>query len=286
MAEPGAGAIHPTAVVDSGAEIGSGVRIGPYAVIGDRVRLGDGTEVGPHAVLEGTLEVGARCRIFAGAVIGFPPQDLKFHPDTPSGVRIGAETVIREYATIHRASVPDGWTVLGDGCYIMASSHIAHDCRVGNQVILTGYTGLTGFVEVGDRAVISGLAGIHQFVRIGTLAYVGGCSRLPQDVPPYFLVAGNPAEVRGVNVVGLRRAGVPAADRLELQRAFKLLYRTGHAPEAALARIRAELTPSPYIKQLVDFIASSKRGICAGRRGRQSFQTDDEPGDAPKGGYM
>ncbi|HEV8673397.1 MAG TPA: acyl-ACP--UDP-N-acetylglucosamine O-acyltransferase [Methylomirabilota bacterium] len=283
MADQGAPEIHPTAVVHPRTEVGAGVRIGPYAVIGERVRLGDGTEVGPHAVLEGTLEVGARCRIFAGAVIGLPPQDLKFHPDTPSGVRIGAETVIREYATIHRASVEDGWTVIGDGCYIMASSHIAHDCRVGNQVVLTGFTGLTGFVEVGDRAVISGLAGIHQFVRIGTLAFVGGCSRLPQDVPPYFLVEGNPAQVRAVNIVGLRRAGVPAADRLEIQRAYKLLYRSGHTPEKGLARIRAELTPSPYIKQLVEFIASSKRGICDGPRTGGPSEAESEPAAARKG---
>ncbi len=257
--------IHPTAVVHPKTELGLGIRIGPYAVIGEGVRLGDGVEIGPHAVLEGRCEIGSRCRIFAGAIIGFPPQDVKFKPGTPSGVRIGSDTIIREYATIHRASVEDGWTVVGDGCYIMASSHIAHDCRVGNGVVLTGYTGLTGWVEVGDRAVISGLAGIHQFVRIGTLAFVGGCSRLPQDVPPYFLVEGNPAHVRGVNIVGLRRAGLPAEARLELQRAYRILYRSGHTPEKALERIRAELAPSEYINHLVEFIATSKRGICRAR---------------------
>lgn len=254
--------IHPTAIVHAKAELGAGVRIGPYAIVGEDVRLGDGTEVGPHAVLEGRLEVGPRCRIFAGAVIGFPPQDLKYKAGTPSGVRIGADNVIREYATIHRSSLEEGWTVIGDGCFIMATSHIAHDCRVGNQVILTGFSGLTGFVEVGDRAVISGLTGVHQFVRIGTLAYVGGCSRLAQDVPPYFLVEGNPAQARGVNVVGLRRADVPAAARLELQRAFKILYRSGHTTAHAVERIRAELPPSEYIDRLVTFIAESKRGIC------------------------
>jgi UDP-N-acetylglucosamine acyltransferase len=257
--------IHPTAVVHPATELGLGVRIGPYAVLGEGVRVGDGTEIGPHAVLEGRCHIGPRCRVFAGAVIGFPPQDLKFQPRTPSGVRIGAECVIREYATIHRASVEDGWTVVGDGCYLMAASHIAHDCRVGNGVILTGYTGLTGWVEVGDRAVISGLVGIHQFVRIGTLAYVGGCTRLPQDVPPYFLVEGNPARVRGVNIVGLRRAGVPAAARLELQRAYKILYRSGQAIDKAVVRIRAEVPPSPYIDHLLEFIAASKRGICRPR---------------------
>jgi UDP-N-acetylglucosamine acyltransferase len=258
----GEGEIHPTAVIHPKVELGAGVRVGPYAVIGAGVRVGDGTQIGPHAVLEGLLEIGAQCQIFAGAIIGFPPQDLKFKPGTPSGVRIGSDTVIREYATIHRASVEDGWTVVGDGCFIMASSHIAHDCRVGNQVILTGFSGLTGWVQVEDRAVISGLTGVHQFVRIGTLAYVGGCSRLAQDVPPYLMVEGNPAEVRGVNVVGLRRAGVSAEARLELQRAYKILYRSGHAPVRALERIRAELAPSPEITHLVEFIEASKRGIC------------------------
>ncbi len=259
---PAGGEIHPTAIVHPKAQLGVGVRVGPYAIIGDEVQIGDGTEIGPHAVLDGRLLVGPRCRIFAGAIIGFPPQDLKYTEGTPSGVRLGADNVIREYATIHRSSVEDGWTTVGDACFIMASSHIAHDCRVGNQVVLTGFSGLTGFVEVGDRAIISGLTGVHQFVRIGTLAYVGGCSRLSQDVPPYLLVEGNPAEVRGVNVVGLRRAQVPAKCRLELQRAFRLLYRSGHSTARALELIRGELEPSEYISSLVEFIATSKRGIC------------------------
>lgn len=259
----GATEVHPTAVVHPDAELGAGVRIGPFAVVGDGVRLGDGTCVGPHAVLEGRLVVGPRCQIFAGAAVGFPPQDLKHRPGTPSGVRIGADCVIREYATVHRSSLEDGWTVVGDGCFLMASSHVAHDCRVGSHVILTGFSGLTGFVEVGDRAVVSGLTGVHQFVRIGTLAYVGGCSRLSQDVPPYVLVEGNPAVARGVNVVGLRRAGVPPEERLRLQRAFKILYRSGYAPRRALEVIRAEVEPSEHVGRLVEFIAASKRGICA-----------------------
>jgi UDP-N-acetylglucosamine acyltransferase len=254
--------IHPTAVVHPGARLGPGVRVGPFAVVGQGVCLGEDVEVGPHVVLEGALELGARCQIHAGAAIGLPPQDLKWKPGTPSGARIGEGTVVREYATIHRATTPNGWTVIGRDCYLMAQSHVAHDCQVGDRVILTGFTGLTGFVQVGDAAVISGLTGIHQFVRIGTLAFVGGCSRISQDVPPYFIVEGNPAAVRGVNIVGLRRAGVSAASRLNLQRAYKILYRSGHAPGAALDRIRADVEPSPEIEQLCDFIASSKRGIC------------------------
>jgi UDP-N-acetylglucosamine acyltransferase len=258
--------VHPTAVVHRGAALGAGVRIGPYAVVGDGVCLGEDVEVGPHAVLEGRCEVAPRVRIFAGAIIGFPPQDLKFKRGTPSGVRIGADTVVREYATIHRASVEDGWTTVGSGCYIMATSHIAHDCRVGDGVILTGFSGLTGWVEVGDRAIISGLTGIHQFGKIGTLAFVSGCSRLARDVPPYFVVEGNPAHARGLNTVGLRRAGVPPDARLLLGRAYRMLYGSGQKMSDALQRIRAELGPSPYIETLVDFVSGSKRGICRPRK--------------------
>jgi UDP-N-acetylglucosamine acyltransferase len=254
--------IHPTAVVHPGAQIGPGVRVGPFAVVGAGVGVGEDAEIGPHAVLEGPLEIGARCQIHVGAVIGLPPQDLKWKPGTPSGVRIGEGTVVREYSTIHRATTPDGWTVLGRDCYLMAQGHIAHDCQIGDRVIMTGYTVLTGFVQVGDRAVISGLTGIHQFVRIGTLAMVSGCSRISQDVPPYFIVEGNPAEARGVNIVGLRRAGVAADVRLNLQRAYKILYRSGRARGSALEQIRAEVEPSPEIEHLCHFIASTKRGIC------------------------
>jgi UDP-N-acetylglucosamine acyltransferase len=254
--------IHPTAVVDPTAQLGPGVRVGPFAVIGPGVCLGEDVEIGPHVVLEGPLELGARCQVYAGAAIGLPPQDLKWTRGTPSGVRIGEGTVVREYVTIHRATTPDGFTVVGRGCYLMAQSHIAHDCQVGDQVIMTGYSALTGFVQVGDRAVVSGMTGIHQFVRIGTLAMVSGCSRIPQDVPPYFIAEGNPVVVRGVNIVGLRRAEVPAAVRLNLQRAYKILYRSGLAPASALERIRSEVEPSAEMEHLCEFIASSKRGIC------------------------
>ena len=268
--------IHATAVVHPRAQLGPGVRIGPYAVVGEGVRLSADVEVGPHAVLEGWVEVGPRGHIFAGAVIGTPPQDLKFRPETPSGVKIGADAVIREFTTVHRASLEGAVTSIGDGCYLMAQSHVGHDCQLGDHVVLTSYTGLPGFIQVGDGAVISGLAGIHQFVRIGTLAFVGGCSRLPQDLPPYFLVEGNPALVRGVNIVGLRRAGVPAAARLLLQRAYKILYRSGHSPGRALERIRAELGPSEYLDRLVEFIASSKRGILPGPGRRTTGEVDGQ----------
>ena len=254
--------IHPTAVVHPETQLGKGVRVGPYAIVGEGVCLGDEVEIGPHSVLEGRLEVGARCRIFAGAAVGLPPQDLKWTPDIPSGVRIGEGTVVREYTTIHRATTPNGWTEIGKNCYLMAQGHVAHDCQIGDEVIMTGFAALTGFVQVGDRAVISGMTGIHQYVRIGTLAMVAGCSRVPQDVPPYFMVEGNPPSVRGVNIVGLRRAGVSSETRLNLQRAFKIIYRSSRTPTAAVAQIRTEIEASPEIEHLCEFIESSKRGIC------------------------
>ena len=254
--------VHPTAVVHPKAELASGTRVAPYAIVGDGVRVGRGTEIGAHVVLEGLVEIGERCRIFPGAVIGTPPQDLKYVEGIRSGVRIGDGNVIREYVTIHRSSLEEGWTEIGHGNFIMAGSHIAHDCKIGHGVIITNYAGLTGFVEVEDRAVISGLTGIHQFTRIGAVAYVGGCSKVVQDVPPYLIADGSPAQARGVNVVGLRRANVPAEIRQDLQRAFKILYRSGLSTPHALERIRAELPPSEQIAHLVGFIAASKRGIC------------------------
>lgn len=254
--------IHPTAVVHPKAELAPGTRVAPYAVIGEGARVGRGTEIGPHVVLEGLVEIGERCRIFPGAVIGTPPQDLKYVEGIRSGVRIGDANVIREHVTIHRSSLEEGWTEIGNGNFIMAGSHIAHDCKIGNGVIIINYAGLTGFVEVEDRAVISGLTGIHQFTRVGTLAYIGGCSKVVQDVPPYFIADGNPAQVRGVNVVGLRRANVPAEARQDLQRAFKILYRSGLNTTHALERIRAELPASEYTTRLAEFIAASRRGIC------------------------
>ena len=254
--------IHPTALVDPKAELASGVQIGPYAVIGEGARIGRATRIGPHVVIEGRVEIGERCEISAGVVVGTPPQDLKYQEGTLSGVRIGNENRIREYVTIHRASVEGSWTTIGDGNFIMAASHIAHDCRVGNGVVLVNYCGLSGFVEVEDRAVVGGLAGLHQFCRVGTMAYVGGYARVAQDIPPYFIAEGNPAEARAVNVVGLRRNDVPPEIRLDLQRAFKILYRSGLNRTQALERIKSQITMSDEVAHLIEFIESSKRGIC------------------------
>jgi UDP-N-acetylglucosamine acyltransferase len=261
----GASRIHPTAVVDPRAELGDGVVVGPYSVVGPQVVVGPGTEIGAHAVLEGRVRVGARCRIGHGAVVGGAPQDFRYREGIPVGVRIGDDTVVREYVTIHRATREGHDTVVGDHCLIMAMAHVAHDCLLGKHVIIINYAGLTGHVIVEDRATVGGLTGIHPFTRIGTYAYIGGCSKVPQDVPPFLMVSGNPAIARGVNLVGMRRGGIAAADRRQVQEAFKILYRSGLAPGAAVARLKTERGGHPLVARLVEFIEGSKRGILPGR---------------------
>lgn len=267
--------IHPTATVDLRARLGPGVRVGAYSVIGGEVVIEADAEIGHHAVLEGAVTVGARARIGHGSVLGGLPQDLKFKAGTRSGVRIGADTTIREYVTIHRATQAGGWTEIGEGCLLMAMSHVAHDCRLGQGVIVINYAGLTGHVQVGDRATIGGLTGVAPFRRIGRLAYIGGCSKITSDIPPYFLADGAPATARGVNVIGLRRGGMPAADRRLIQEAYRLLYRSGLAPARAVEAIRATLPETPALTHLVEFIDASRCGICAPARRRSGAP---EPG--------
>lgn len=256
--------IHPTAIVEPGAELGAGVVVGPYSLIGPSVTIGPGSEIGAHVVLEGRVRLGARCRIGHGALIGGVPQDFKFREGLPVGVSVGDDTVIREYVTVHRATHEGRDTRIGSRCLVMVSSHVAHDCVLGDEVIIINYAGLTGHVTVEDRATIGGLTGIHPFTRIGTYAYVGGCAKVTQDVPPFVMVDGVPATARAVNVIGMRRGGVDGEGRRKVRAAFRILYRSGLAPATAAARIRAELGGHPLVARLVDFVEVSKRGIVPG----------------------
>jgi len=185
--------IHASAVIDKSAALGADVRIGAFCVVGPDTTLADGVELGHHVVLEGRIALGPRVKVGHGALLGGVPQDLKFKPGTPSGVRVGEGTVIREYVTIHRSTQPEGWTEIGRDCLVMAMSHVAHDCRVGQGVIIINYAGITGHCEIGDRATIGGLTGMVPFIRVGTHAYVGGMAKLNADVPPYVIVEGQPA---------------------------------------------------------------------------------------------
>jgi len=258
--------IHPTAVVDPKAKVAGSARIGAFSVIGPDVTLAADAEIGHHCVLEGRVEIGERAKISHGTILGGRPQDLKFKDGTPTGVRVGADTAIREYVTVHRATHAEEWTEIGAGCLIMAMSHVAHDCRLGDGVIVINYAGITGHCTIGDRATIGGLVGMVPFTRIGAYAYIGGCSKVVADVPPYVIVDGNPAGAHAINVIGLRRGGMKPADRRLLQDAFRLLYRSGLATPRAVERIRQELPVTGPVAELLEFIAGSRRGICGPAR--------------------
>jgi UDP-N-acetylglucosamine acyltransferase len=268
--------LHPTAIVDARAHLDTGVRIGPYSVIGPAARIGRDTEIGAHVVLEGRVTLGARCRIGHGAIIGGVPQDLKYREGLPVGVAVGDDTVIREYVTVHRATHEGHDTTIGQRCLVMVSSHVAHDCLIGDEVIIINCAGLTGHVKVEDRATIGGLSGIHPFTRIGTYAYVGGCAKVTQDVPPFVMADGVPATARAVNVIGMRRGGIDREERRHVRSAFSLLYRSGLAPAAAIARVKAELGGHPMVARLVDFVEGSKRGIISGRQDRDAAHEEAE----------
>ena len=270
--------IHPTAVIDPGAELARDVRVGPFSVIGPDVTIAPGAEIGAHVVLEGRVRVGARCRVGHGAIIGGMPQDLKFREGTPVGVSLGDDTVVREYVTIHRATHEGHDTRVGRHCLVMASSHIAHDCVLGDHVVVINYAGLTGHITVEDRVTIGGLTGIHPFSRIGAYAYIGGCSKVTQDVPPFIMADGIPAVARSVNVVGMRRGGIDSASRLKVRAAFRLLYRSGMAPGTAIKQVKRELGGHPLVDRLVEFVETSKRGVIPGadRSGRARVDAVEE----------
>jgi UDP-N-acetylglucosamine acyltransferase len=273
--------VHPSAVVDPKATLGAGVRIGAFSILGPEVIIGADAEIGHHCVLEGRVEIGERTKVGHGSLLGGRPQDLKFGDDTPSGVRIGADTAIREYVTIHRATSAGGWTEVGKGCLLMVMSHVAHDCRIGDGAIVINYAGITGHCEIGERATIGGFVGIVPFTRIGAYAYIGGLSKVNADVPPYVLAEGNPAAAHGINVVGLRRAGIAAGDRRLLQDAYRLLYRSGLSPQRAVERIRQELPAAGPVTTLLDFLAGARRGIC-GAAQRGSTALDDGASVVPR----
>jgi len=268
-----ADAIHHWAVVDPRASLADDVYVGAFAVIGPEVALDTAVRIGHHVVLEGRVQVGARAAVGHGSVIGGAPQDLKFDPATVSGVRIGAGTVIREYVTIHRATTPGAWTEIGADCLLMAMCHVAHDCRLGDGVIVINYAGITGHCVIGDRATIGGHVGMVPFTRIGAHAYVGGFAKIVADVPPFVLVDGSPATARGVNVIGLRRAGMAADKRRQLQDAFRLLYRSGLSLQEASRRIQSDLPGGEPIDTLVEFLFGCRRGIC--RPSRRDDGADD-----------
>jgi len=258
-------AIHPTAIVEPGAQIDSSVSIGPYAVIGPNVRIGAGTTVGPHTVIEGHTTIGRDNRIFQFASLGAIPQDKKYAGE-PGELAIGDRNTIREFTTFNIGSPGGGGvTRIGDDNWLMAYTHIAHDCVVGNHTTLANNTTLAGHVELGDWVTVGGLTGIHQFVKVGAHAMLGFSSAVSQDVPPFMLVDGNPLAVRGYNQVGLRRRDFSAARLAAVKQMHKLLYREGRTLEQARAAIEALAADTPEAAQdvamMIGFLAAAKRGI-------------------------
>ena len=257
--------IHEMAVVHPNARLGKDVQIGPYAVIGEHVVIGDGTKIGPHVVIDGWTSIGKDCVIFPSASIGAEPQDLKFKGEK-SYVFIGDRTTLREFTTVNRATGEGEETRIGSDCLMMAYTHVAHNCIVGNHVIMSNAATLAGHIIVEDRVVIGGLSGVHQFVKIGRNAMIGGASKVVQDVPPFMIADGHPAKVAGLNSVGMSRAGVPKEARRELKKAYRILYKNGKTLDQAIAMMEQELEAYEEVEHFLRFLRNAERGICRTRR--------------------
>lgn len=256
--------VHPTAWISSEAQIEDGCRIGPFAVVEPEAQIGPGCEIGAHAVIKRFSILGKENRVAEGAVIGGLPQDLKYQ-DCRSYVRIGEGNVFREHVTVNRSTREGAATRIGDRCFLMAYSHVAHECELGNAVVMANNVALAGHTSVADNAFISGGVVIHQFCRVGRLAMVGGNSKVEKDVPPFFLADGVPARLRGLNLVGLRRAGFRSEVLRELKTAYRILASRGSKSER-LAQLA--LLDTPLARELAEFVESSQRGYC--RTGQSS----------------
>ncbi|NER81391.1 MAG: acyl-ACP--UDP-N-acetylglucosamine O-acyltransferase [Leptolyngbya sp. SIO1D8] len=274
--------IHPTAVIHPGATLHPSVKVGPYAVIGEKVTIGPETEIGAHVVIDGHTEIGARNQIFPGAVIGIEPQDRKYDGSI-SLVKIGDDNRIREYVTINRATHAGEVTLIGDNNLLMAYVHVAHNCVLGDQIIIANAVALAGHVEIESNAVIGGVLGIHQFVHIGCFAMLGGMSRIDRDVPPYMTVEGNPCRVRGLNVIGLKRAGITRAGNgrvyKELKESYRLLYRSDMSLAEAIPQLDT-WADNEHVKHLQRFLHESshqtrRRGPMVGRSLKKSDSSED-----------
>lgn len=253
--------IHPTAIINSDAKIGENVSIGAYSIIKQNCIIENGTSIAPHVVIDDNVIIGPDCKIFQFASVGGMPQDLKFQGEE-TYLKIGQRTVIREFVTLNRGTVTGhGITEVGDDNFLMAYSHIAHDCKTGNNVILANNSTLAGHVTMGNNVTIGGLVAIHQFVEIGDYAYIGGKSAVTKDIPPYVIVAGDRAKLYGLNKVGLRRNNFSESTLKSLKRTYRIVFRIGLTLNEAIDRIGAEVDQIPEVIKFVDFIKASNRGI-------------------------
>jgi UDP-N-acetylglucosamine acyltransferase len=252
--------IHETAIIGKGAQIAADAVIGPYCTVSGMAVIGSGTELISHVVVAGNTVIGPGCKVSPFAVVGGQTQDLKFKGGHP-GVKIGNNTVIREYVTVNAATNEGDYTTVGDNCLIMAYTHIAHCCHIGNHVIIANACQIAGHVVIEDMATIEGLVGIVQFLRVGTMAFVGGVSKISKDLPPYMIAHGDPLEVRGFNKIGMERRGVSEAGRKAIKEAYRILYRQDMPVVQALEKIEAELEQTPEIQHLLEFCRASEKGI-------------------------
>lgn len=254
--------IHPAAIIDPKAEIGEGVEIGPYSVIERGVSIAAGTKIGPHVVIREGTQIGRRCQIFQFSSIGEAPQAFAYKGEKTS-LLIGDQNIIREFVTLHRGTPHGGGkTVIGDGNYLMAYSHVAHDCYIGNQVVLANGATLAGHILIEDYAIIGGLSAIHQFCRIGTHAFISGLTGVTLDIPPYMLSSGSRAKLFGLNTVGLKRAHFREETLRALKKAYRIIFRSGLTLSTALKSVEEdEISQMPEVQHLLQFIQHSKRGI-------------------------
>lgn len=262
--------IHKTAIVSTRAEISDGVEIGPYAVIGGQAKIGRGTKIGAHTVIEGNTEIGENNSISHFVTIGAPPQDIGYRGED-TRVVIGSSNTIREYTTIHRATTKQDWvTVIGNDNYIMCYSHVAHDCVLGNKIIMVNAATLGGHTSVGDHVTISAFIASHQFVRIGAYSFISGISGIARDIPPYMMAAGQRADLHGLNLVGLRRNGFSREAITGLRKAYRIIWRESNLLKDGIKRVKEEIEPFPELDFLMDFItAESPRGISRAAKSKE-----------------
>ncbi len=254
--------IHPSALIDPTAELGSGVEIGAFSIIGPNVTVGDGCRIAARATLERNVRLGNRVQVGSGAILGGPPQDLKYR-DEETWVTVGDGTIIREYSTINRGTAASALTSVGRDCFIMSYVHLAHDCHIGDGVIIANGTQLAGHVTIQDRAALSGLVAVHQFVTIGAYCFIGGATRVSQDIPPFVKAVGNPVELYGLNSIGLQRQGFPSETIAALKRAYRLFFNSDYNLGQALERASTDLPDLPEVKRFLEFVSSSQRGVPA-----------------------
>lgn len=242
------------------AKLGEGVAVGHQAIIGDNVVIGAGTKIGAFCVIEGNTTIGKNCEIFTGAVLGSRPQDLKYKGEK-SYLEVGDSNIIREYCTFNPGTGEGSKTIVGNGNLFMAYSHVAHDCRVGNNCVIANSGTLAGHVTIEDKAVIGGLVAIHQFVRVGKLSIIGGCSKVVQDIPPFSTCDGHPARIFGLNLIGLRRTNIPKDSIHQLNHAYKILFSSGFTVKHALEQLEKEITALEETAYLINFVRGSERGV-------------------------